>query len=231
MKDMDSIRSYSQIARSLVRERAACDRHPHALSAVIFATASPELVRALLRRVRQTDEVGWFGERSLCAVLPYTSSDGARKFVDDIVRSLTKPPDFKIYSYPAEWLGDASADRSRQVFHFDDLLDPPVPSWKRAIDITVSAIGLLLLLPLLLVIAGVVKLSSSGPALLSQKRVGRHGKTFTLWKFRTMHLNADEEVHEDYLKDLIASDRPMAKLDVGADPRIFPAGKVIRRYY
>jgi lipopolysaccharide/colanic/teichoic acid biosynthesis glycosyltransferase len=46
-----------------------------------------------------------------------------------------------------------------------------------------------------------------------------------------MHLNADEEVHEDYFKALIASDRPMAKLDGGADPRIFPAGKVIRRCY
>src|SRR5262245_45956125 len=236
MRSMEPIRSSSEITRSLVRERAACDRHPHALSAVIFDTASPELIRALLQRIRQTDEVGWFGERSLCAVLPYTSSDGARRFLDDILQGLTAPPGFKIYTYPAPWLPGSNSrekdpDSIGKVFYFDDLFDEPLPRWKRAIDITASAVGLLLLFPVLLVIACIVKLSSSGPALLRQKRVGRRGVSFTLWKFRTMHLNADAEIHEDHLKDLIASDRPMAKLDVSADPRIFPAGKFIRRCY
>lgn len=57
---------------------------------------------------------------------------------------------------------------------------------KRLFDILASAIGLALLAPLMLIIAAAVRLTSSGPALFRQTRVGRHGQDFTLRKFRTM---------------------------------------------
>jgi exopolysaccharide production protein ExoY len=106
-----------------------------------------------------------------------------------------------------------------------------MPAWKRAVDIGASSLGIALLSPLLLLIAAVIKVSSSGPALLKQQRVGRQGKIFTMWKFRTMWADAGESAHQEHLKTLIEMDTPMTKLDAGHDPRVFPAGRIIRRCY
>lgn len=65
--------------------------------------------------------------------------------------------------------------------------DQPVGGWsKRAFDVIVSASALVLFLPLLLLIALIVKLESKGPAIFKQERGGHRGKTFRIWKFRTM---------------------------------------------
>jgi len=58
---------------------------------------------------------------------------------------------------------------------------------KRTFDLGVASLGIVILSPAFLAIAVLVKLSSRGPILFRQERVGRHGKTFTLLKFRTMH--------------------------------------------
>ena len=63
---------------------------------------------------------------------------------------------------------------------------------KRIIDTAGSLIGLLLLMPLFLLVAIVIKVDSSGPALYWQERIGRGGVPFRLFKFRTMHINADQ---------------------------------------
>ena len=103
------------------------------------------------------------------------------------------------------------------------------PVWKRIADIVLSSAALIVLSPLLLLIAAVIKIVSSGPAFLRQERVGRYGKTFGLWKFRTMHVGADAAPHRHYLEDLITRDIPMIKLDTVDDPRVFPFGKFLRR--
>src|SRR5437867_11143322 len=103
------------------------------------------------------------------------------------------------------------------------------PVWKRIVDIALSSAGLIVLFPLLLLIAAIIKTVSRGPALLRQERVGRYGKTFGLWKFRTMHVGADAAPHRSYLEGLITRDIPMIKLDAVDDPRIFPFGKFLRR--
>lgn len=64
---------------------------------------------------------------------------------------------------------------------------------KRVLDLLASSAGLIILSPLLLGIALVVRLSSPGPALYRARRVGRHGKEFTLYKFRSMVANADRQ--------------------------------------
>jgi lipopolysaccharide/colanic/teichoic acid biosynthesis glycosyltransferase len=117
----------------------------------------------------------------------------------------------------SEWPGGLFANR--------------IPIWKRAIDVVGALIGLVCLSPLLLLVAAVIKAVSPGPALLGQQRVGRHGRIFTMWKFRTMRVDAEAGVHADHFNGLITTDRPMTKLDVNRDPRIFPFGKLIRRSY
>ena len=102
------------------------------------------------------------------------------------------------------------------------------PRWKRTMDIAFSGAGLIIALPLLLVIAAIIKITSRGPAFLRQERIGRFGKPFRLWKFRTMRLDADASSHEAHLRNLIATNTPMVKLDAKSDPRVFPFGKLLR---
>jgi exopolysaccharide biosynthesis polyprenyl glycosylphosphotransferase len=87
---------------------------------------------------------------------------------------------------------------------------------KRAFDLIAATLGLILLSPLFLAIAAVVKISSPGPILFRQERIGRHGKSFTLLKFRTMHCSSKSE------SDTLWTTKN--------DPRCTIIGAVLRRF-
>jgi len=74
---------------------------------------------------------------------------------------------------------------------------------KRCLDILFSVTGLIILSPLFLVCALMIKLDSPGPAIYKQTRVGKGGKCFTFFKFRTMYHNCDERIHENHIKNLV----------------------------
>jgi lipopolysaccharide/colanic/teichoic acid biosynthesis glycosyltransferase len=100
---------------------------------------------------------------------------------------------------------------------------------KRFLDILLLCALLPCLLPLFFAVAVIVKLSSPGPILYRQKRIGRFGREFGLWKFRSMFVNGDE-ILRDHLKANPEAKREWAeshKLKV--DPRVTRVGKVIRR--
>jgi lipopolysaccharide/colanic/teichoic acid biosynthesis glycosyltransferase len=103
-----------------------------------------------------------------------------------------------------------------------------VPVWKRVLDVSCLLIAIPSLLPLMLIIAALIKISSRGPVLFKQERVGFLGNRFTLFKFRTMIEGADTTVHEDYVASLMASEGPMAKLDAQGDVRLIPVGRLLR---
>jgi lipopolysaccharide/colanic/teichoic acid biosynthesis glycosyltransferase len=86
--------------------------------------------------------------------------------------------------------------------------------FKRIFDFVVAFSGLLLLWPLIVIIALVVRLTSKGPALFVQKRIGKGGKQFNCYKFRTMVKNADKE----------------GSITVATDLRITSVGKILRKY-
>ncbi|ELC8373913.1 sugar transferase [Clostridium perfringens] len=96
---------------------------------------------------------------------------------------------------------------------------------KRFMDIFASILGLILLFPILIVISVLIKLDSKGPVFFSQKRVGLHGKTFNMYKFRSMVVNAEEI--KDKLKEQNEMSGPMFKMK--NDPRITKIGKFIRK--
>jgi lipopolysaccharide/colanic/teichoic acid biosynthesis glycosyltransferase len=104
----------------------------------------------------------------------------------------------------------------------------PMPWWKRAIDIVAASVGLLVLAPLLAGLAVYIRLVSPGPVLFKQRRVGLGGKPFTCLKFRTMHIEAGVDVHQNYLRHLITGDGIMTKLDHGGDPRVIRGGSLMR---
>jgi len=79
-----------------------------------------------------------------------------------------------------------------------------------------------------MLIAVWVKLVSPGPALFRQERIGHLGARFHCLKFRTMKVNADTTVHREHLNHLMASNRPMKKLDAAGDSRLIPGGLWLR---
>jgi exopolysaccharide biosynthesis polyprenyl glycosylphosphotransferase len=97
---------------------------------------------------------------------------------------------------------------------------------KRLFDIISSATALALLSPLLLTVAVLIKLTSSGPIFFKQKRVGLHGKTFDMLKFRSMVVNAEELKAK--LEALNEQTGPVFKMK--NDPRITRIGRFIRKY-
>ncbi|NOY86854.1 MAG: sugar transferase [Deltaproteobacteria bacterium] len=104
-----------------------------------------------------------------------------------------------------------------------------LPVSKRAIDIAGSLLGLTILSPLFLAVGAFIKLVSPGPVFFKQNRVGYLGSPFTMWKFRTMKVNADASVHEKHLNHLINSDETLTKLDLGKDNRLIPLAGLIRK--
>src|SRR5207237_10389305 len=89
-----------------------------------------------------------------------------------------------------------------------------LPISKRMMDIVLSAIGLALLGPLMLLAALVVRMSSPGPVFYIAKRTGIHGRAFGLLKFRTMHVGADR----------------LGACTAQNDPRVFAAGRILRLF-
>jgi lipopolysaccharide/colanic/teichoic acid biosynthesis glycosyltransferase len=110
------------------------------------------------------------------------------------------------------------------------------PAWKdkRTFDIILSSIALWLLSPLFLAIAIGIKLSSKGPVVFKQVRIGKNGKPFNFYKFRSMHLGTNDNQHKEYVQDFIKGnnnnqDKNIQVFKITDDPRIFRFGKFIRK--
>ncbi len=98
---------------------------------------------------------------------------------------------------------------------------------KRAFDIGFASTALLFAMPLLVLIAAIIKLTSKGPVFYRQQRVGIDGKSFEMIKFRTMVMGADQMVGE--LAELNEADSGVL-FKIRNDPRVTPVGKFLRKY-
>jgi len=267
----DGLQSPGQFKAAIRLEQDRVDRNEHAFSLVVFrlgkldrnSAAIQSLIRALRYRVRSTDEIGWFDEHDIGVLLPYTSRDGARKFVDDIngnvdsnspVSSLLQ--EHRIYSYPSHWHSGNSDGNSAPLprvngqLYFKDISDrwnpaktdtvsrddldkSPLPAWKRSMDILGALFGLTFASPFLLVHTIILKIVSPGPVFFRQQRIGYKGRSFEIWKLRTMDVSVDTSVHRKHVSQLIngsnqtESERPMVKLD--NDPHIIPGAIILRK--
>ena len=102
-----------------------------------------------------------------------------------------------------------------------------IPWWKRVLDVTCIVLAMPILVPVGLLVGAIIKIVSPGPVFFQQERIGYRGRPFMCFKFRTMLVNANTEVHKDHLEELMTSNRPMSKLD-GVDPRVIPGGIWLR---
>ena len=104
--------------------------------------------------------------------------------------------------FPESYNGNG---KDRECFNsrfYPEVAKKPLPQRfpfviKRGLDILGSIAGLLVLSPVFLIIALGIKLTSKGPVLFRQERVGQWGKTFTFLKFRSMYVNCDESAHKE----------------------------------
>jgi len=104
---------------------------------------------------------------------------------------------------------------------------------KNVLDIVIAVVILVVFSPVLITVALAVKLDSPGPAIFKQKRIGKDGKLFTVCKFRSMHVNADDRPHREALRKLVEGE-PAATVNGQGffkpldDPRVTRLGKFLR---
>ena len=105
---------------------------------------------------------------------------------------------------------------------------------KRLLDLAVATACLALLSPLLGIVAVLIRLTTPGPALFRQIRVGKDSSPFLLYKFRTMYADSTDDLHREYVRKLLTQEAPphggrsgVYKLE--HDDRITPIGRLIRR--
>jgi lipopolysaccharide/colanic/teichoic acid biosynthesis glycosyltransferase len=113
----------------------------------------------------------------------------------------------------------------------DDRVSGAWAGAKRALDFLLALLLLLVMVPLLLLIALAVKIDSRGPVLFRQHRYGRGMKEFAVMKFRTMRHGASEELHREYIRELMSADAdPQDGLKkLTSDPRVTRVGAFLRR--
>jgi lipopolysaccharide/colanic/teichoic acid biosynthesis glycosyltransferase len=245
--------SRERFLEQLHLEKRRADRSRAPLSVVImrFAEGSPfdgsdlrDVLTDLSLNTRETDRVGHLADGVVAFLLPYSDAKAAEAFSKLVVDRIDGPPvsaecatytnaGFDALLESALSGGEASSAAISQPtrknrFGF---------AMKRALDIFGSSVLLLLCAPFMIAIAIAVKLSSPGPIIFRQTRIGRGGVPFSFYKFRSMRTDGDDKVHREYVAKLIAgkhqeinqgaADKPVYKLK--ADPRITRVGKMIRK--
>ena len=216
--------------------------------------ALDKIVSAMLSSTRETDVVGWYKGRITVGVMftglaiqdrsSVLSTILAR--VSAALRNELPSDEFSQISlsfhfFPDDWDHENSARPSNPVL-YPDLLSAndgkrSLLVIKRAMDIFGSAVMLILCAPLLAIIAAAVKVSSPGPVLFRQHRIGQYGRRFTFLKFRSMRADNDPSVHKEYVTKLIAGEAermPSQTEGTGVyklaqDTRITRIGRLLRK--
>ncbi|MFW6347694.1 MAG: undecaprenyl-phosphate glucose phosphotransferase [Cyclonatronaceae bacterium] len=112
-------------------------------------------------------------------------------------------------------------NQTNQIFGLPliEVMPDPMPNWEKAVkrimDIVLSSLILLLSLPVMLLVGLLIRLSSKGPAVFAQERIGLHGQPFVMYKFRSMYVDAEEKTGPTWAR--------------GNDPRITPLGLWLRK--
>jgi exopolysaccharide production protein ExoY len=127
-------------------------------------------------------------------------------------------------NYSADQQGTVSANFRRAP--------PSVPlggAPKRIMDIAIALCAMILLLPLLVIITGLIKLTMGGPTIFAHPRVGYNGKLFKCYKFRTMVCNAEEALHLHLANDPKAAEEWHRTRKLRRDPRVTVLGHLLRK--
>jgi len=183
--------------------------------------ALASVVSALVASTRETDITGWYENGTTVGVM-FTDLEFEDKSIvlstmlarvsatlrDNVPFEQFNQIGISFHFFPDDWDHD-SPERPSNPTLYPDLARHQsnrrlLSSMKRALDIIGSTLALIVFSPIFAIIALAIKATSRGPVLFKQQRVGRHGKRFTFLKFRSMRVDNDSTVHEEYVKKLIA---------------------------
>jgi lipopolysaccharide/colanic/teichoic acid biosynthesis glycosyltransferase len=213
-----------------------------------------EAVEIVIASKRETDLIGWYRQGAILGVIFTEVNAGADRPVTEILRK-------KYETTLAERMGKSRSAKIAVSFHvFPEIWDKNQSGWqadsklypelsptasrqqvplliKRMMDIAGGAALLLMLSPLLAAIAAMIKLTSKGPVIFEQERLGRFGARFKCLKFRTMYTDNDPKIHQEYIQQFISgkeesgnsngSQQPVYK--IVNDPRVTAVGRFLRK--
>jgi lipopolysaccharide/colanic/teichoic acid biosynthesis glycosyltransferase len=211
------------------------------------------LSKALAESTRETDIMGWYLENNLMGIIGTELGKASNQVVQDCFVSKLR----KIFEAN---LGTKKSSQISVSFHFfpeedrkdkDDhsaniALYPEMQkreeskrislALKRCIDVLGSSLALICCAPIFGAIALAIKLTSKGPVLFKQERLGHYGRPFVVLKFRSMSTNCDPNIHRQFVHQFIAgqvndnsnaSEKPVFKIQ--EDPRVTAIGKLLRK--
>ena len=207
-----------------------------------------DVAAAISSSTRETDCLGWYEQNATLGILLTEIGDANDAKVELVAQKISSamqnavsPEDYLrlrlvIRLFPQQSSNGDEGGWEEAIYR--DLYGQQGPGYpegilKRAIDVAGSLLALVLFLPLLAVIAMLVKLTSPGPVLFCQKRVGQYGKLFNFYKFRSMYTNNDPGVHREYVTKLIEGakhvQQPNGMYKLVHDSRVTPIGRLLRK--
>ena len=250
--------------RMLLVERKRSERSGRAFALMLLQSAKllrngnhstlSKVIYALANSTRDTDTKGWYEEHTTLGII-FTelgpNTDG-KSVADALLSKVTKALSSSLsiseineiglsfHIFPEDRSGGGPCDAVDSRFYdrlFQGNLQTGLPkAIKRSIDVVGSLAALILGMPLFLIIALALKLTSRGPVLFRQERLGQYGRKFNFLKFRSMYVACDDSVHREYVKRLIQNDdgcnqsnTPKATYKLLRDRRVTRIGHLLRR--
>jgi exopolysaccharide biosynthesis polyprenyl glycosylphosphotransferase len=202
---------------------------------------------------RETDLAGWYRDNAILGIIFTELGDLGEEaaigaLLDKVHRTLAaemSPRDMQLVEVSLHSFADDSDKNDSNIsanptfypdlHHHHETKKIPF-MLKRIMDVVGSGLAIIAASPLLFLIALLVKLTSKGPVLFKQQRLGQFGHSFTFLKFRSMYVNNDLKIHQDFMKRLISGDhegdadpagKPVYKMK--NDPRVTRIGRFLRR--
>jgi exopolysaccharide biosynthesis polyprenyl glycosylphosphotransferase len=258
---LDEVSFHRMIA--VERKRTERSRKPFLLMLVDTGDSLPssrsemvltKMLGTLALETRETDVPGWYKATSVVGVMfTEMAADGKNATitamvsrVNEILRSNLSVEQISQISisfhvYPENWEHELSRRPSNPALYPDltkrDEARNAVKILKRVMDVVGSIMAIILFAPLILAVAAAIKLTSPGPILFRQERIGEHGRPFVFLKFRSMHVNNDAVVHQQWFKRFVSGQaelQPTSSNSSGTfkmvnDPRVTRVGRILRR--
>lgn len=239
-------------------ERRRSERSGRPLCLVLLDnTANPDVhtrdnafhgvVDILRGSIRQTDTTGWYRDECIAGVIFSEISSSDRELVNKLVERVTRAVatavgpqvaaevkvSFRLYPTTARFSAGGESDMSTSDFVEQGKSRLAESILKRSLDIVGSSAALLFLAPLFIPIALAIKVTSEGPVVFRQNRIGLYGKPFVFLKFRSMYVNNSENIHQQYVTTFIEGGQPETEgntvFKLTNDPRITVLGRFLRR--
>jgi len=212
-----------------------------------------KLTKSLTEATRETDVIGWYFENSLIGIIGTELGDASNELIQEKFlarlrnifeekmgweKSAAISVSFHFFPEESE---NGSGDHTANIKLYPEMQKRETArrfplAIKRCIDVVGSAAALVFFSPIFAAVALAVKITSKGPVLFKQERLGQHGTKFTVLKFRSMRTDCEAKIHQKYVEQFIAgkvdgksnsSEQPVYKIQ--KDPRITSIGQFIRK--